>query len=218
MDSAWDLARRLPEPVKKVLRPLAPMRRKRHWQEVRSEGTRQRWELISDALGSDDRTLLDVGCNTGLLTLAAADHGMFALGIDKMPEAVDSARDLAAGRERVAFMHLELTRDDLEALPTFDVVLFLSVYHQWVANLGDQVAREMLGVLASKARSRFFFEPAAIRSKYGSEPPPISDLDEHSIVEVNTQLLQQAVGAEVRYLGSTPAVNEAFRCLFMVQR
>ncbi len=60
-----------------------------------------------DGQGLDGRTLLDVGCGTGDLALAALERGAArAEGIDLGPGAIEEARSLAADRElsdRVAF-------------------------------------------------------------------------------------------------------------------
>lgn len=213
--------RKLPRPVKQVLRKLSPWRRPRQWQHLRDKGTKQRWKLIEASLDPTDRSLLDVGCNTGMLTIAAANHGMEAHGVDLNAEAIDSAKRAARRVDGATFELRRLSADDIRGLPEFDVVLLLSVFHQWVALDGEEAARAKLADLAGKARSRFYFEPASIRAKYGTSPPAITDADERSIVQVNTKLVEDVAGegSQVRYLGATPTVDadEGFRCLFVVE-
>src|SRR5204862_1952135 len=112
-----------------------------------------------------------------------------------------------------------VTPETVARLPICDVVLCLSVYHQWYAKFGREGAERILRTLGSKARHWLFFEPPSKQSKYGSEPPAFTDRDEHSIVEYNRGMLGSLFRQEnVEFLGGTQASrSESFRYLFTVR-
>jgi len=78
------------------------------------------------------KTVLDVGCADGTVTLVLAE--MFPeikfVGIDLSKEFVDMANEKAAGKTNVTFENLYL-RDRLANPERFDVVLFCSVLHEF---------------------------------------------------------------------------------------
>jgi 2-polyprenyl-3-methyl-5-hydroxy-6-metoxy-1,4-benzoquinol methylase len=77
-----------------------------------------------EAEGLEGRTILDVGCGTGDLALAALAHGAAsARGIDLGKGSIDLARALSRDRgldDRVAF---EVADGSVAALPSTDVVV-----------------------------------------------------------------------------------------------
>lgn len=190
----------------------------RGYQKKRGLGTQQRWQLIQSRIAGC-RSLLDIGCETGLLTAAAADAGLLAIGAEANWDSLRTARKLCRPNRSLAFLHFAVTPESVEALPSCDVVLLLSVYHQWHRQFGDETARKLLGALGQKARRYFFFEPASKQSKYGSTPPDFVDRDERSIKAYNLRLLGELFGqGNVDYLGGTTAGrSEPFRYLFVIQ-
>ncbi len=188
------------------------------YQRKRQTGNEQRWQLIQDrSMGA--RSLLDVGCNTGRLTAWAAENGFFALGLETNWDALAVARRQCKPNLTLAFMHFLVTPENVAALPVEDVVLCLSVYHQWHKNFGHDGAQKILKTLGAKAQRWLFFEPASKQSKYGDKPPDFTDRDERSIVDYNLTMLSGLFGEKnVEFLGATPAGrSEPFRYLFAVQ-
>ncbi len=190
--------------------------RKKDYQRTRPAGTRERWNLIqSRATGT---SLLDVGCSSGLLTALAAGIGFFAVGLDANWEVLSEARKKCKPNLSLAYMHFVITLQSVAALPVCDVVLCLSVYHQWHRKFGHEGAQQILRILGGKARQRLFFEPASKQSKYGAEPPAFIDGNERSIVEYNEGMLGALFGKEnVEFLGATSASwSEPLRYLFAI--
>jgi SAM-dependent methyltransferase len=192
--------------------------RKKDYQKTRQAGTRERWILIQSRI-SGRGSLMDVGCSSGLLTSLAAGFGFFAVGLDANWEVVAEARKKCRPNLTLGFMQFVVTPQTVALLPVFDVVLCLSIYHQWYAKFGREGAEQILRTLGSKARQRMFFEPPSKQSKYGSEPPAFVDRDERSIVDYNLRMLGGLFGqGKVEFLGGTKASrSESFRYLFTIQ-
>lgn len=210
------------------------------YQLTRVAGTEERWKMIEPHISPQDRSLLDIGCNAGLLTSYAARLGLISLGVEQsesgQKRAVDKTLDLdvqgfnhaierAKEVDNVAFMRTTVTPDTIDAFPTFDVVFLLSVFHYWYRQYGKDDAKEMLSALGDS--KRIFFEPASTQKKYTENtsleltPPPITDFDEESIVDYNFNMLESTFGEgyRVEYLGSTSRGEDrqGDRYLFLIK-
>jgi SAM-dependent methyltransferase len=192
------------------------------YQVKRSLGTARRLELISAGLDERDQSLLDVGCNLGLMTRFAADKGLFALGIDSGQRAIIAASEANRDVPHLAFMHSEITPEMVAKLPSFDVILCLSVYHYWMSIYGEATAWSMVARLIERSRRKFFFEPASLLKKYGPNPPlGVADLDRDGLANYHLTQLKKAAGAgwTVIHIGETPCLGrESFRLLFLAAR
>jgi SAM-dependent methyltransferase len=191
------------------------------YQEKRVAGTAERWEMIRRELDARDRSLLDLGCNVGAMTELAASGGRFALGLEREPRLFGEALKRARGQESLAFMCYGIDPESVLALPAFDVVLCLSVHHHWVRNFGEGAAWQIVGELLRRSRSKFFFEPASVKRKCGTQDLDFEDLDTETIVEYNVKHLEAVAeaGQSIRLLGETACLGtEPFRLLFLIER
>jgi len=98
---------------------------------------------VYEALGTGaDDVVVDVGCGTGdalhYLPTFKAYHGF-----DIDPEAIEYAREAAAGRPGVRYEARELTEEDLRSIQPSLVILAGLLHH-----LDDESAAELLGMLA----------------------------------------------------------------------
>jgi hypothetical protein len=107
-----------------------------------------RWEAIRQSVSFDGKSVLELGCNLGLLSSFALLHGArSAIGIDRNERIVDAARLVAeALGVSPEFRRLDLTSPGWEAdLPRADVVTALSVVH-WLPD--PQRVLRFLGIHA----------------------------------------------------------------------
>ncbi len=191
------------------------------YQEKRRGSMEIRWAMIAAEISDGESTLLDLGCNLGVFTRKAAEAGLISLGIDTDAEVIKKARALHKDVPGLEFMCMNLGPGEIARLPEFDVTLCLSVHHYWARRFGLDVSWEMMRTLLAHTRSKLFFEPASIRSKYKGSAPDIVDLDRNSIIESNVTALRRIApaGYTVRYLGETPCIGkEPFRLLFVAER
>jgi hypothetical protein len=188
------------------------------YQKTRRAGTKERWKLIQNRI-TGGSSLLDVGCSSGVMTALAAEVGLFAIGLDANWEVISDACKKSKPNLSLAYMHFVVTPQSVAALPVCDVVLCLSIYHQWHREFGHEGAQQILYILGTKARKRLFFEPASKQSRYGPKPPAFADRDERSIIDYNHGMLGALFGNEnVEFLGATMASrSESARYLFTIQ-
>ena len=125
-------------------------------------------------------SVLDVACGNGNATLAAARHGVHAVGIDYVPALIEAARDRALSERLEAQFHV----GDAEALPfadgEFDAVL--SVFGSMFAPDHQRTAAEMLRVtrpggrvaIASWTPNGFIGQMFRTIARYVAPPPGVA--------------------------------------------
>ncbi len=141
--------------------------------------------LVAFARPSAGQRVLDVGCGTGVVALAAARTGARVTGLDLTAQLVAHARENAA----IAGVDVEWHEGDAEAMPfgdgTFDVVL--SQFGHMFAPRPEVVVKEMLRVLKPGGTIAFSTWPPelftgrmfALLGSYlpppavGAAPPPL---------------------------------------------
>ena len=116
---------------------------------------------ISQTLGvGPQASVLDLGCNEGYFPLRLASEGFWVTGIDGGSNYVNVAKFLQQrfSVNRASFHEILADRDTILRLPTFDVVLFMSVFQKWCSQYGLLEAREMLDLLWGKTKRVMYFE------------------------------------------------------------
>ena len=219
-----------PGPAPDVLRALADRYRKdglrgvtrslvaratgdagRSYQAKVASGREQRWAMFDAAIPHDARNLLDVGCNRGEHTAHFASRGLWSVGIDIDRRLVQEAVERNAAVSHCGFMTMEITPESVTTLPTFDVVLVLSVHHNWIKAYGPEVAGSMLAAVMGRTGKVLIFEGAARRERYGDHPPDFVDNDEASVTAHLEGYLRRHVGptaTRIEPLGKAPALGE----------
>lgn len=121
----------------------------------------QRLSTIRRYLDFKGKTVLDLGCSGGYFSLNLAGSAKYVLGIDG-DGAVIEQNILAAQRrdlKNIEFHHAILTPELIEALPEFDIVLLMSVFHHMLA------ASEAYGWNTEATKSEAFSTLRAIHRK-----------------------------------------------------
>jgi SAM-dependent methyltransferase len=200
--------------LKKFARVL---RLKPLYQEERASVFKDRWAAIASCLDEGDASFIDIGCNMGHFTAAAARHGLFAIGVDPMEEAISRARRLHRKVPGCGFVFLDVNLETVRLIPSVDVMLCLSVHHYWNRAHGEEGAWQIIGDLARRSR-KFFFEPASSHGRYGADVPPFRENDEESIAAyVRNGFARVAPGRKVAHVKTTSSINtESFRSMFLV--
>ncbi len=191
----------------------------------RGRYSKDKFDLITSRLNlSEIRNVLDVGCNEGFISAEFAKRGKFCIGIDVGPYYLNHVlNDLENiyGSQSPAFGVFPLTEENIALVPEFDLVLLLSVHHQWVNEYGNEYAGRLVGRLVDKARSYFVIEFAATAKKYGFTEPKFDDNDEESIKAYAESWLRGLQGSgTVEYVGKNREGSEAepYRFLFMITK
>lgn len=158
---------------------------------------------------------VDAGCGTGALALALAPHVREVVGVDAVPELLEEARRLAAGRENVEFVE-----GDLTALPfergSFDLAGTMRTLHH--ARRPELVVAELVRVTRLGGRLLVIDQIAPVDplegielDRFERERDPthtrlLSDADLRHAFEANgLVLLRSEVTREERARGFDPA-------------
>lgn len=189
------------------------------YQQERAEVFNERWAAIEQHLGTHDRSLLDIGCNMGSFTAAAARRGMFAIGIDPMEEAISRAKSLHSRNKGCGFMWLDINTETVNSLPRCDVALCLSVHHYWSRAHGETGAWQIISEIFNRS-GKLFFEPASSYVRYGTERPAFVENDEASIDHyVHSHFEAMGPVRKVTRLISTASINlETFRLMYLIEK
>ncbi|NKB49963.1 MAG: hypothetical protein GKS02_11465 [Alphaproteobacteria bacterium] len=180
--------------------------------------TVEKWDLIKHELPRTPGSLLDIGCSEGKFTLKAASVGYSAWGIEGKDAAVKraveaSAKDLEAN---ALFTPGLLTPQAARHLPTYDVILLLSVLHQLVTHYGEEVAVTMVQDLLNSCRQKLILELAGTNRKYG-HPVLNRDNDQASVDAFVRRLLP--MGWNMRLVGAVPYTDEEHnRFVYVIER
>lgn len=160
---------------------------------ARSQGTTQNIQMIQNSLNPDAKTVLDIGCNEGVLTAHLENLGLEAKGIEGSQRAIqDGYNFLTTNQSKVVIEHKLLTLEDIKKLPEYDVIIFNSVHHQLVKNNGLEYANNFLTELAKKAKLQLYFQPCTIHLKHGIKMPFIEN-DMKGIVNYYQNIISNVV-------------------------
>lgn len=186
----------------------------------------EKFNLIIDRLDLDKiSNVLDVGCNEGYIAAEFAKRGKFAVGIDVGPLFLNhllTELDDVYGRPNPAYGVFPLTEENVSTIPEFDLILLLSVHHQWTKRYGDTYTQRLVRRLIGKARCYFVIEFASRASKYGFETPQFKDNDEESVRGyAQSWLSGLQVPGRIDYLGKnreSTGKAEPYRYVFLISK
>jgi SAM-dependent methyltransferase len=182
--------------------------------EDRVDAVKDRWEMIASRLPTGRFSALDIGCNAGFFSLKLAERGAFVTGIEQAKAMLWLARGVSASCDidNVAFARSSIEPDNVEALPDYDVILLLSVYHHFIHFYGADRAKSMLGALIRRARRSLFFETSPGYDRESEILPDSGTFDE------TAALLESYPGVKRVELLGVRRCGAHDRALFVVEK
>ena len=183
----------------------------RAYQEKVAGSMADRQRMIRSVLPEGSTTAIDIGCNLGDMTQFLARSGFWAVGIDCDGPLVEAAQRRATGVRDCAFMQMDVGPDDIARLPRVDVILLLSVHHNWMHAHGPATTGAMVRGLVERTDGVLVVEVAARRSRYGDHPPDFVDNDEASVTAYHEAFFASCAGdvcADIKLLGKATCVGE----------
>jgi len=176
--------------------------------------------ILGDTPGA---SVLDLGCNEGYFSLRLASDGFWVNGVDPDPSVINVAKFLQHkySVNTASFNEVMADQDTLITLPSFDIVLFLSVFQKWCGQYDYDVAREMLSVLWKKTNRVMFFEmPDSLETveDFKQALPRMGDTKEECRQFI-LEMLQTLESCSVLWLGDFDMeYRQEHRSLFAVTR
>jgi hypothetical protein len=190
----------------------------------RGHGTLLRWAAIEPELPTPPGFAIDIGSHTGFFSLRLAECGFVVLGCEPSRRLVRIATAAADQLQQpsVAFMPVAVGPANVGSLPDADVVLVLSVFHDWCEAFGFERSLEMLDTVWERTRKVLFFEtPNTVENTtIGSFMPPMGTSPEAAEFYLE-QILSRLEYGEVQLLGHFPTDfrgDGERRHLFVVRR
>jgi len=121
-----------------------------------------RWPLIKKEIEDNNiKSVIDLGSAEGFYVLRSAKEcGCFAIGVDADIRRFCIAQDQLS-LERIVpagFVFGVIDNDMLEKIPSFDMVIFLSVMHHMMYDKGEEYCRNFMKALRKKINKVMIFE------------------------------------------------------------
>lgn len=189
---------------------------------LRKMGTMANVRMITDTLDRRARTAIDIGCDAALIATHLDHLGLKVDAFEPDPQGAKEAREfIRTNQSGVTFQDKLLSLEDIERMPSYDVVCFLSVYHQIVANVSLEHANRFIQALYRKAKGQLYFQACVIHAKHRRAMPFIEG-NTNSVLEYITSVLR-ASGEPVHahmlgYSQNGLPVSEPFRPMFLFEK
>ena len=166
-----------------------------------------RFDTMIQSLPHQPFTCLDIGCNEGYFTFKMAEKGAYCLGVDAGRNEIMIADALAKIHKvnNISFVNLSVDSKIARLFPTFDVVIFMSVFHHLVRHNGLDDAKATLTSLSSICGKYMFFETGQ-PNEVGVSWAESLEFMLPDIQSWCTELLLEAGFREVKVVGEHPAV------------
>jgi 2-polyprenyl-3-methyl-5-hydroxy-6-metoxy-1,4-benzoquinol methylase len=126
-------------------------------------------QFVSKAIG---KTILDIGCNRGLISFEFARNGAALVhGCDHYRRGIRTARDIfeeVPTKSRFEIIDLSRGQEAIarafgdDYLPTYDVVLYLGVHHHLRRSMSEESLGELVKHLAGRTGSTLIARTSAL--------------------------------------------------------
>jgi hypothetical protein len=190
----------------------------------KGEGTVSRWAAIERQLPEPPGFALDIGSHSGFFSLRLAERGFIVLGFEPSRRLFRIAGAAADRVEHssVAFTPIPIDPGNVQILPDADVVLVLSVFHDWCKAFGLERSAAMLDGVWTKTRKALFFEmPNTVENTSIRDVLPSMGESPDAAARYIADLLSVLAGGVVTLLGHFPTDFRGQgerRHLFVVRR
>ena len=112
------------------------------------------WRTVEPHAHWSGKTVLDIGCHYGYHSFQASRAGARVTGLDTDRRPIKTAKYI---RDNIEMQDVQFVTEDPDGV--FDVLLYLSVQHQWDPNYS--ALRVQLAALRARARDKVFVELVA---------------------------------------------------------
>lgn len=166
----------------------------------------EKFKMIADSIDcAAVSNVLDVGCNEGCVTAEFAKLGKFCVGVDTGPvylnQVLANVND-SFKNSTAAYGVFVVNDSNVNSIPNFDLILLLSVHHQFVNMFGDDYAKDLVKSLIHKSNRYFVIEFAATNKKYGYSDERFRDNDEASVRHYAEEWIADlGVDRSLKYIG-----------------
>jgi hypothetical protein len=128
---------------------------------TRGGGSESRWEAILPVVRERAvESAVDIGACEGYFSIMLGEAGVPTIALEGYPSTYRTAIFAVrrSGLDDVGVLALELTPDNVVAVPASDCTLCLSVWHHFVRYHGLDHATEMLGTIWDRTHKVLFFD------------------------------------------------------------
>jgi hypothetical protein len=128
---------------------------------TRGGGSESRWQAILPVVREQAvESAVDIGACEGYFSIMLGDAGIPTIAVEGDPSTYRTAIFAVrrSGLDDVGVLALELTPDNVVAVPAADCTLCLSIWHHFVRYYGLDDATEMLGTIWDRTRKVLFFD------------------------------------------------------------
>jgi len=128
---------------------------------TRGTGSESRWEAILPVVSQQHvESAVDIGACEGYFSIELGRSGVPTIALEGYPSNYRTAMYAVrrSGLDNVGVLALELTPENVVAVPTADAMLCLSVWHHLVRNHGLPNATEMMQTIWDRTAKVLFFD------------------------------------------------------------
>lgn len=184
--------------------------------------TNLRWKKIKQKIFKDKiKNILDLGSAEGIFLKQASKLKIFSLGVEADERRFFLSNEIDKNNiyREYSVMLNEISLQSIKSFPKFETILYLSVHHHILANLGEKKAKLILKEIFNKCEKSIFFETAMksenTKNWNKNYQKNLKNMTESKIIDFFTQL-----GAKkIEILGYTQSYNSGFkRPLFYVKK
>jgi hypothetical protein len=189
---------------------------------TRGAGSESRWDAMLPVLRAHGvESAVDIGACEGYFAIKLSDAGIPTIAVEKIPSNYRTALYAVRrnGARDVGVLAMDVTPENIVALPAADGVLCLSVWHHFVRSRGLAEGTEMLQAIWMHTRKVMFFDTGETEMPADYRLPPMTPDSRAWLTEY---LATTCEGSRIEHLGIhrafDPSGNAVRRNLFAVIR